>query len=536
MGLLLGLLTLAAVVFGAALVVWGLAFSALYGAWVFAILVVPPLLVAHGLGALTLRTGARLPRFAPALQSYLAGHATPFGAPALATALAGRLLGPAANILPPWRTAIALYGAATIGLTTIWALVQPGDAARFYFGLDGTVAFPLTPDPQVARAVLLWLLTAAAFFPAFVAALALTKRLLPALASGPRRSQILAVIELVTGIAVAVVASEALYVAAENWITGREAGELGAFESLSAFWTTGFFLRAYFGYPSSGIFFYAAFAVPLWLALVTAAASLLRGLTQRRVVVRGMARFHDKPIAAVGAMAFRLVLLANVGLVFLRGYGTDLSDPSSQNAAISGARLTVSALTTQFDRLVFDRDDRATIDKRTTSINVSVEGDIPLTSRHSATLDTALGDLTALTGLSFDRTDRDGAVRIAYLPLRRINPIHFNFEGGLAAGPLIAVVCSASPNGEIFLGLENESDLNDNCLPHELMHTIGFRGHGCVVRPSALCNRDLIAQFSAADRILIRTLYDPRLVNGMTRREAIPLVRSAIEEQLTQSQ
>ncbi|MEQ8246104.1 MAG: DUF2927 domain-containing protein [Alphaproteobacteria bacterium] len=533
MGLLLGLLTLTAVVFGAALVFWGLSFSALYGVWIFAILIVPPLLVAQGLGALTILTGKRLPRFGPALQSYVAGQTTPFGAPALATALAGRLLGPPGRILPPWPTTFALYAVTTIALTVVWALVQPGEAARFYFGLDGTVAFPRAPEPAVALAIRLWLLTAAAFFPAFVAALSLTKHLLPSLASGPGRDQILAAVELATGIAVAVVASEALYVAAENWATGREAYELGSVEALAEFWRTGFFLRAYVGYPSSGIFFYAALAVPLWVALIAAASSLLRGLTQRGIAVRGMARFHDRPIEAVAAMAFRLVLLVNIGLVFLRGYGTDLRDPTTYDAAAAGARPSIAALTAQFDRLAFGEDDRAVIDKRTTSVGVSVVGDIPLTPRHSATLDTTLADLTSLTGLTFERTARDGALRIAYMPLQDMNPVHFNFERGLAAGPLLTAVCSASPDGEILLGLENDADLNDNCLPHELMHAIGFPGHACAVRPSALCNRDLIARFSDADRILIQTLYDPRLVNGMTRRQALPLVQEAIQERLS---
>ena len=528
MGLLLGLLTLAAVIFGAALVFWGLAFSTLYGLWIFTILLVPPLLIGQGLGAITVLASRRLPQFSGALQSYLAGHATPFAAPALATALAGHLLGPAQHMLPPWRTAVALYGATTLGLTLIWAIIQPGDAARFYFGLNGTEAFSLNPEPQLARAAGLWSLTAAAFFPAFVAALALTKRALPELAWIPYREGALAALEMIAGIVVAVVATEALYVAAENWVTGREAFELGAFDALAAFWQTGFLMRAYLGYPSSGIFFYAALVVPLWLATVAAAAGLLRGLAERGATIRGLARLQGKPVEAVAAIGFRLVLLVNIGLIFVRAFTTDVSDPSTQNAAHVGAPLTTAALVTQFDQLVFGENDHAAIDKRAVPISVSVEGADTMSARHNATLDAVLADLSALTNLSFERTSGDGAIRIAFVPLQTLNALHFNTAHGLAAGPLIHIVCSASDSGQIHLGLENAPELNDNCLPHEFMHTIGFGGHACVIRPSALCNRDLIPRYTEADRRLIRTLYHPSLKNGMTRRETMLLVKEIL--------
>ena len=38
------------------------------------------------------------------------------------------------------------------------------------------------------------------------------------------------------------------------------------------------------------------------------------------------------------------------------------------------------------------------------------------------------------------------------------------------------------------------------------------------------------------DRLLLRTLYDPRLSAGMTRDRALPLVRQILEEHLAQAQ
>ncbi len=529
MGFFLGLLTLSAIVFGAALVLWGTLYSGLYAAWLFAILLAPPLIAGHALGALSRIVARSLPGFPAALQSYLAGLGTPFGAAALATALAGRLMGPHDRPLPSWPTTLLLYAATTVAITAIWVLVQPADAARFYFGLDGTTPFPRDALPQPGRALGLWLIFAAAFLPAFLAALALTKRALPELASGLPRDMALAAIELVAGILVAVVATEAITVAIENMLTGREAYELGAFESLGTFWTTGFLLRAYLGYPSSGIFLYTAFAVPLWIALVAATVAILRGLDQRGVVLRGLARYQGRPVAAVGAFAFRLVLLANIGLVMLRWMGTDL-DTGIRDAALPGTAATPVTMAQQFDLLMFGPDRNGRIGKLTTSSTISVEGPPELVRRHERTLDRVLTELGQLTALSFDRVDGPASLRVGFYPVRTLNRVSHNLDYGLAAGPMIRTACSASSDGEVALAQENPRELNENCLPHEFMHAIGFPGHACRYRPSALCNLDLIDGFSAGDRVLIRILYDPRLINGMTRDEAMPLVRTILQE------
>ena len=177
----------------------------------------------------------------------------------------------------------------------------------------------------------------------------------------------------------------------------------------------------------------------------------------------------------------------------------------------------------QFDQLAFGSRE-GKIEKLTTDVTVSLKGEPALSSRLQTTLATVLTDLSALTNLSFTRVASGGMIQISLVPLRSLNRIHFNTSRGLAAGPIIRVVCSASTDGQILLGLENAPDLNDNCIPHEFMHVIGFGGHACLYRPSALCNLDLTARFTEGDRALIRTLYNPQLVNGMARAETQRLV------------
>lgn len=72
----------------------------------------------------------------------------------------------------------------------------------------------------------------------------------------------------------------------------------------------------------------------------------------------------------------------------------------------------------------------------------------------------------------------------------------------------------------------------EKCLLHELMHAIGFRGHPFALFPSGLSNEPRYRTLTINDRILIRTLYDPRLEHGMPREPAMATARTIIAELL----
>ena len=59
---------------------------------------------------------------------------------------------------------------------------------------------------------------------------------------------------------------------------------------------------------------------------------------------------------------------------------------------------------------------------------------------------------------------------------------------------------------------------------------VGLPNDACHYRPSLFCEADRVFALTPADRILLRTLYDPRLSAGMAREEALPIVRIIVGE------
>ena len=68
------------------------------------------------------------------------------------------------------------------------------------------------------------------------------------------------------------------------------------------------------------------------------------------------------------------------------------------------------------------------------------------------------------------------------------------------------------------------------CTHEELAQLIGPANDDCHYRPSIFYGRDFIERFTDADKIILRTTFDPRLRNGMTRAEGMPIARQIIRE------
>jgi len=69
------------------------------------------------------------------------------------------------------------------------------------------------------------------------------------------------------------------------------------------------------------------------------------------------------------------------------------------------------------------------------------------------------------------------------------------------------------------------------CVAHELVHVLGFGGHVSTVRSILIAQATgTERELTAADRLALSILYDPRLRPGMTPAEARPVVRTIIAE------
>lgn len=101
-------------------------------------------------------------------------------------------------------------------------------------------------------------------------------------------------------------------------------------------------------------------------------------------------------------------------------------------------------------------------------------------------------------------------------------------------------ICYASVNADnegvirsaaVHVSRKSEDLWRNECLAHELLHAFGWRGHTHRIRSanSYMHNEDELTRW---DRLLMRTLYDPRLPPGTPKDDAIPKARAILRELL----
>lgn len=84
--------------------------------------------------------------------------------------------------------------------------------------------------------------------------------------------------------------------------------------------------------------------------------------------------------------------------------------------------------------------------------------------------------------------------------------------------------------GAIAIGTDIPEQQRQHCILEEMVQVLGLPNDACHYRPSLFCEYDRVFALTPADAILVRTLYDRRLKEGMTREEARPVVRQIIAE------
>jgi len=87
---------------------------------------------------------------------------------------------------------------------------------------------------------------------------------------------------------------------------------------------------------------------------------------------------------------------------------------------------------------------------------------------------------------------------------------------------------------EIHVSQAEDGKWQTDCLVHELLHAFGWRGHTHRVR-SAISYMHGESELTQWDVYLMRTLYDPRLESGISKEDAMPIVRTILHELLEKS-
>ena len=84
--------------------------------------------------------------------------------------------------------------------------------------------------------------------------------------------------------------------------------------------------------------------------------------------------------------------------------------------------------------------------------------------------------------------------------------------------------------GAIAIGTDISEQQRRHCILEELVQVLGLPNDACHYRPSLFCEKDRVFELTAADALLLRTLYDRRLASGMPREEVVPIARAVLAE------
>lgn len=82
----------------------------------------------------------------------------------------------------------------------------------------------------------------------------------------------------------------------------------------------------------------------------------------------------------------------------------------------------------------------------------------------------------------------------------------------------------------VAIGTDIGDERQRDCIPEELVQIMGLPGDACFYRPSLICEGDRVSRMQPADTLMLAVLYDPALQSGMTKEQAMPIVRRLIRE------
>jgi hypothetical protein len=150
-------------------------------------------------------------------------------------------------------------------------------------------------------------------------------------------------------------------------------------------------------------------------------------------------------------------------------------------------------------------------------------------------------DLADLTGRAITVDDNPlwaGDIDVYVTNRASYWPFFVEPASGVRDQPFTCIALPSTLNGEIRgskihinAGVMSPDGVSA-CLLEEIFQSMGFFGE-TPGHPETVLNDDIgYQELGSIDRLLLRTLYDPRLSAGMTRDLALPLVRQILAEHL----
>lgn len=149
--------------------------------------------------------------------------------------------------------------------------------------------------------------------------------------------------------------------------------------------------------------------------------------------------------------------------------------------------------------------------------------------------------LSSLTGLEMSITELSGSlenVTVEFAPETKLYAaaVRAGTDRDYAKRLKTKAICFIQPNptGQryqiAFIFISNDLPHIEirSCIAEELTHLVGLIGHSEAIRDSVIGSGPSVERMSISDMLLIRTLYDPRLVAGMPKAEALRVASEII--------
>lgn len=214
--------------------------------------------------------------------------------------------------------------------------------------------------------------------------------------------------------------------------------------------------------------------------------------------------------------------------------------------AMSAGRPSIDHLVGFFESVVFGSEiipnmKASVVARWTGPLRISIQG--RATPAHIQTVQRHLATIQKLTDVRFEKVeapDRPENLTIAFLPALEMGNVSINGVDPAyirqIAAPLTCYFLSfKKPPDTIIRGLivvnaqRSEAEI-EHCLLEELVQSMGLPNDTNMLRPSIFSDHDQLLAISRSDEILLRTLYDERMTEGLGRDEALNVARRIITD------
>lgn len=214
--------------------------------------------------------------------------------------------------------------------------------------------------------------------------------------------------------------------------------------------------------------------------------------------------------------------------------------------AYSAGRPSIDHLVGFFETVVFgseidDRMKSMVVARWTEPLRISIKGqatpeDIQSIRRHLA----VIKEITGITIEKVEPPEKPANLTIWFVPALEmgavtINGVEPDYIRQIAA-PLSCYFLSfkKSPDsivrGVIVVNAQRPYEATNHCLLEELVQSMGLPNDTDMLRPSIFSDQDRLFSLSRSDEILVRTLYDDRMTEGLGVEEALRVAREIITD------